>query len=469
MGKWNRLWAVVLLSVALAMMALACDGESTPTPTTSTETATTPTSAPTATMSQPAVDEATPTAAATPVPTATSEPTATPTTQPTATSVPAPQPTATSIPATQPAPDDIDLEALLESAALAMEDVDSFHFEMDMTIKAGVEGMSMEILLNAMGDFQLPDRSKGTMEYTLAGLNIQTEYVQIGTAFYVTDPFTGEWVAATEGESVMPFDSTTMFLEPALDIQLQDLALLGVETLDGVQTLRVSGLVPASMFAMGIEGVEDLQAELWVGVEDHLVRRMSITGELSGDLLGMGSGQPGALSLTMNLSNYNAPVTIEAPEVTGVMPTVPGNGAGIDCAPYMELLVASDTGASQPITTSFRCQGTHIDFTGMGPDDGFTFTMPHDSQINLHFNTDIIPNPDWVEMRLYPVTGLYASFLTWPEDLPEGGTDPVESLGTGSDFSHTFAWGPGEYTLVIRATWGTDVEVFYAINLTLEP
>ena len=461
MGKWNRLWAVVLLSVALTIIALAC-GESTPTPTTSTETAATPTSAPTATMSQPAVDEPTPTAAVTPVPTATSEPTATPTTQPTATSVPAPQPTATSIPATQPAPDDIDIEALLESAALAMADVDTFHFEMDMTIKAGVEGMSMEILLNMVGDFQLPDRSKGTMEYTLAGLNIQTEYVQIGTAFYVTDPFTGEWVAATEGESVLPFDSTTMFLEPALDIQLQDLALLGVETLDGVQTLRVSGLVPASMFAMGIEGVEDLQAELWVGVEDHLVRRMSITGELSGDLLGMGSGQPGALSLIMNLSNYNAPVTIEAPEVTGVMP---GIGSDVDCNPYLELLVASDTGASQPVVTSYQCQDTYIDSTGMGPDDGFTLTMPHDSQINLHFNTDLVPDPTTVEMRLYPMTGLYASFLAWPED------DYVERLSTGltHEVSHTFGWGPGDYTLVIRATWEPDVEVFYAINLTLEP
>ena len=463
-GKWNSLWAVVLLSIAMTMIALAC-GESTPTPTPTptavTSTPTTAAPAATATMTPSSVDEATPTAA--PLPTAT--------TMPTATSIPTPIPTPTpeSMPSPQPLPDDIDLEALLESAALAMADVDSFHFEMDMTIQAGVEGMSMEILLNMVGDFQLPDRSKGTIEYTLAGLNIQTEYVQIGTAFYVTDPFTGEWVAATEGESVMPFDSTTMFLEPALDIQLQGLELLGQETIDGMQTLWVSGLLPASMFAMGIEGVEALQAELWVGVEDHLLRRMSITGELAGNLLGMGSGQPGALSLTMNLSNYNAPVTIEAPEVTGVMPTVPGNGAAVDCAPYMELLVASDTGASQPIPTSFRCQGTHIDFTGLGPDDGFTLTMPHDREINLHFNTDIVPNPDWVEMRLYPMTGLYASFLTWPEDQPDGGTAPVESLATGSDFSHTFARGPGEYTLVILAIWGADVEVFYALNLMLEP
>jgi hypothetical protein len=74
-----------------------------------------------------------------------------------------------------------------------------------------------------------------------------------------------------------------------------------------------------------------------------------------------------------------------------------------------------------------------------------------------------------VEARLYPGAGASASFFRWPEDLPTG-LAPLEQyqIAPAASFQFVPQEEPGVYSLVVRAAWGEDIEVFYALTLGLE-
>jgi hypothetical protein len=96
-----------------------------------------------------------------------------------------------------------------------------------------------------------------------------------------------------------------------------------------------------------------------------------------------------------------------------------------------------------------------------------TGAIPAGTPLELRFGAETLPES--VEVRIYPGTGVSASFFMGPEDLPSG-AEPVERFeqvaGPDSDFTPQVP--PGEYTVVIRALWEGGVEVFYAFSLNLE-
>ena len=137
------------------------------------------------------------------------------------------------------------------------------------------------------------------------------------------------------------------------------------------------------------------------------------------------------------------------------------------CPPHLEITVSSGGDFYLPTVTSYQCFGAFVDSTGQSPEAEPTFTASEGEAIELTFGAD--EPPTTLELRLYPKPGLSGSFGHWPEELP-GGPQPVESADVepASSVSHSFESGPGDYSLVIRATWEGPVEVFYAVSLRLE-
>ena len=444
---WTRWWTAAFLAAALTGAAAGC-GDSEPNA---------PAAAPTATA----------TSVPTPVPTATPTPTATPSPTPTPSPQPAPDVALT------PSGTAPELDALLESSASAMEAVGSFHFEIEMVITAESEGTTMEVPFNLVGDFQEPDRAMGKTEFSILFFTIETEFIQIGDTGYSTNPETGEWMI--DEDSGVPFGSPTDLVGTALAEGIEGLELLGEETRDGVRVYHVSGSVPASEFSEeGAEG--ELQADLWIGVEDLLIRELAIEGQIEppDDSLELDEGGTVGMSLSMKLSDFGVPVTIEAPELSpeviasATTTAVAGPpGSEQSCPPHLDIVVSSDAEFHPPTVTSYQCLSAFVDSTGRSPDAEPTFTTSVGEAIGLSFGTDEAPTT--LELRLYPKPGLSGSFMRWPEDLP-GGPQPVESADVepALDVSHTFESEPGDYSLVIRATWEGPVEVFYAVSLRLE-
>ena len=243
-----------------------------------------------------------------------------PTPAPTATATPAP--TATPVPTPTPAPtataEPVSWEERLSEAFKRMGEVESLHFEVEMELALGSADSRFVIPLTFEGSYVAPDRIRGVLRVTLGFFEVESETVVIGNAAYVTNPETGLWERGG-ADSLPVIDPTDVLSEAALIIE--DLSLKGTDTIGGVPVFRVGGTVPAEPFLA--DDVGDLQIEYWITEGDWLIRRVTMEGEFEGgaDILPLAGPQgPQAsgsttMQMTMTLSDFGDPVTIEAPEV----------------------------------------------------------------------------------------------------------------------------------------------------------
>lgn len=200
-----------------------------------------------------------------------------------------------------------------------MENLDSFHFEMDLLAKMESEGLSLDIPITFSGDFQAPDRVKGIVNATFFGFSVEMETIAIGDTTYQQNPLSGQWEVSTEPAT--PFGGPQDLLSDEL-FAVEDLELVGAETLDGTPVYILVGVVPPEAFD---EEEGEFSVQMWIGRGDLYLRQMKLEGEapLDGGFLGEeAAGGKASLTMTFTLSGFDEPVTIEPPE-TVVLPTPP--------------------------------------------------------------------------------------------------------------------------------------------------
>jgi hypothetical protein len=193
------------------------------------------------------------------------------------------------------------------NTALAVLEEESHHVEMEMQMTMKEEGVSIEMPITFVGDFQPPDRARGTMSLTIFGITIETEIITIGETTYTKNPETGQWEVSSEQASPFaPGDFTEV--EP---LDVDNLAVVAQQDLDGVPVYRLEGTVSSE--DMG-EAFTDLKGKLvvkyWIGVKGGRLRRSVVKGELS-DV----SGGASTISLRVETtySGYGKPVSIAPP------------------------------------------------------------------------------------------------------------------------------------------------------------
>ena len=137
-----------------------------------------------------------------------------------------------------------------------------------------------------------------------------------------------------------------------------------------------------------------------------------------------------------------------------------------DCEPYLDLAISFEDGEGQAAVTSYQCGDAHVDSTGQSP-GSMPVPVPANSSLRLRFGAEM--QPERVEARIYPGAGVSAYFFRWPEDLPTG-VEPVAKFERLADPEYEIApkIPTGAYSMVIRATWQGDAEVFYALGFSLE-
>ena len=308
--------------LALMTAAVACDPEETQ-PTDAPPTATavmpspTPAQAPTVNPGPAPTIESTPTPTPVPAPTATSAPTPEPAATPTPTSTSAPTPTPE--PTATPAPELQTAQEALDAASAAMASVETGSVRME--IESTLDGpFYFETKIEVHGDFQAPDRSRFTTVATSGGLPLEYDSVVIGMEGYQENPFSGEWEASPDAFIFLGEASHLGKLDLGLETEVVELiTLVGVVDLDGVSVYYLSGALPAGAAA---DLVADptlvnkaydapVETEMWIGVEDFLVRKLGVrfkqTDAVSGTSL---AGQT-----IMTFSDYGKAVDIQAPEV----------------------------------------------------------------------------------------------------------------------------------------------------------
>ena len=344
-------FALIFMAIALALAAVACENGDQPTaPASESESiaaaltavptvapAPMPTAVPTVApapavvwplptaLPTPATPPAIPTNPFAPMPTSVPTvalapawlPTALPTpTTPTATPMP---PTAAPIPPTAipwwstPAPTPTSTTA--EGARLiygyavdAMNDLTSYRIQTNMILFImGAARISMDSYI------QRPDLGKSKV-IVAGGVNTHVETGSIAAGDYaytkrsvnlfpVDDPNRGKWIREFRGDETLDEFEVGLLSEVAVD------ELVGIEWVDGVETVRLKGVAYLNSFGIGSFGGsgvgEPMEAHIWVGAADNLIRRITaVTTPAVRPIVGV----------TMIFSEFDVPVEIEVPQ-----------------------------------------------------------------------------------------------------------------------------------------------------------
>ena len=241
---------------------------------------------------------------------------------PTATGTPASD---TAEPSTQPEDESLTIAAAIE----AMRNVESFRAEVDAAFKVvqteasfrmDEETFGTEFPIRFNGDFLPPDRASGKLQLALGLVLLQIDIVTIGEQAYITNPETGVWEQYPLFLTGLP-DPYDLVLLPPETGRYSDIRAVKDETIDGVQTRHIRANLRASVLG---GSYDNLFLDVWIGKDDSLIRRLTMSGETDvdeQDTAGLASGALGAadiggnaeFSMTITYSDFNEDIVIEPP------------------------------------------------------------------------------------------------------------------------------------------------------------
>ena len=207
-----------------------------------------------------------------------------------------------------------------------MRQAESFHAEVDAAFKVvqteasfkmDEETFGTEFPIRFSGDFQLPDRAGGNLQFALGLALLELDIVTIGEQAYITNPETGVWEQYPLFLTGLP-DPYDLVLPP-LDIsRYSDLELVKEQIIDGVQTRHIRANLRASVLG---GSYEKLFVEMWIGKDDNLLRRLTMSGKAEveeEDTAGLAAGVldiggEAEFTMTITYSDFNTPIAIEPP------------------------------------------------------------------------------------------------------------------------------------------------------------
>jgi len=200
-------------------------------------------------------------------------------------------------------------EELVSEAVTATSAVKSFHLSIDVENSApSNQGLNLKFV---DGDVLVPDKLKGKVGGTFAGISISTELIVVGHDYFLKTPFGSSW---------QKIDVDTLpeaFFDPEKGILavIQGASGLendGSEDVGGVDCYRVTGKVEANVLKPLLstaEGTQELDMEIWIGKDDMLIRRLRLTGPVSPE-----EGDDAVRNV--ELSQFDEAVRITAPETS---------------------------------------------------------------------------------------------------------------------------------------------------------
>ena len=202
---------------------------------------------------------------------------------------------------------------ILNAATEAMKEVDSLHMEMTAQMTMTMSGMTLAVPMTFKGDVQNPDRVKGTLTMEALDQKVSMEMIVISTTTYMRESPTAEWQVTPTDQSGAPFDPEEMAqLKPE---DMKDLTFVGEEEVNGRPAYHVSGKVTSGLLnleeLLGEGGEAAFDADYWIDRETSYLLKALVAGNL------VMTGETEAtvdMWMTMSFTDYNKPVTIEAPE-----------------------------------------------------------------------------------------------------------------------------------------------------------
>jgi lipoprotein LprG len=194
---------------------------------------------------------------------------------------------------------------LMTASATAMKDVKTTHFA--IVVEGTVGGVPLH---KADGDLTRTGEAKGTATLDQFGATVEAEFVIAGGKLYLKGPTGGfQRVPAALASSV--YDPSAILdaekgVPKLLTVAAATAKTEARESVSGQDAYRVAVTPPAAGLSVLIPGVaEGVTGKIWIAADTKRVVKGAFTVPASG------SDKGGTLTIT--LSNYDAPVTISAP------------------------------------------------------------------------------------------------------------------------------------------------------------
>lgn len=180
---------------------------------------------------------------------------------------------------------------------------------------------------SAEGDLQFPNRQQAKVTVTDAQSSVSTSVVRVGDEVWVYDPQQRSWI-----EGTVNITDQLQQLDPVRTVGLlrvasQDLKTIGQEQIGGVQTTHLQAVLePTRARELIIRGSPELAnyLERVDGTIDMWITDDNLLNQIHPDLAftvvdpAQTEGQRTRVNtnFTVKLSNFDAPLNIEAPQVT---------------------------------------------------------------------------------------------------------------------------------------------------------
>ena len=211
-------------------------------------------------------------------------------------------------PTTIPPPDP---RELLDRAAEALRGVTSVHYT--LSHEEGGTDLGGGLELRAVeGDAAFPARARLSARAVLREFNVNMEIgiLQVEDQAFMRGPIGQQWRQVSPGSLPFLFADMNNSVADALEAA-EGVSLTGVGEVDGIPVYRLKGRVPTEALRGLVPGAlsgDLLDLEVQIGQDDALPRTVRLVGMLL-------SQDPPDMVRVLQLSNFNAPVTIEPPDV----------------------------------------------------------------------------------------------------------------------------------------------------------
>jgi lipoprotein LprG len=194
---------------------------------------------------------------------------------------------------------------LMSQAETAMTNVQTVHFTLD--VKGQLAGLPVS---KAEGDLTKAGDAKGTATVAQFGLNIEAKFVIVNKQYYFQGP-TGGFQQLSQSDGAALFDPSSI-LDPDRGVvklmqTARDPKTEAQESVNGSNAYRVSLTPDAAAVASLVPGATaGTTGKIWIDAASHKVVR--------GEFQVPGAQANQIATVTINLSNFDAPVTVSAPQ-----------------------------------------------------------------------------------------------------------------------------------------------------------
>ena len=142
-----------------------------------------------------------------------------------------------------------------------------------------------------------------------SGTYVQLNMMVTPDSYFITDPLSGVWTKRPLDSLPVPIDQIANIVGDMLEV-VEDAELAGQESVEGVESYRITGSAPATvmewLLLSGVPG-QYVGVEIWTDTEEKLLRKARLTGPI-------GEYDDPNTVREITLTDLNGSVSMEPPD-----------------------------------------------------------------------------------------------------------------------------------------------------------